>query len=944
MRKLTCTNNECKARVPFEPRQFGERIACPMCRQELLLPAPGAQEPTATELGRPLALPLTATGVVVGIIVLSLAVGGLTATGRVPTYAEGKFIRQAEKKEKGKADETRGTEEAGPPAGQLVALPSGGRRLALLVGVRDYSGPLRPLRFTEADVVEFDRVLKQAGYETTLMTGKDATADNVRARFDSLVGGCGPTDLLVVAFAGHGIEKSGKFFYCPANARPEVPASLVSINDVFDKLAACKAGAKYVFTDACRNDPNPDQRSTLKVESLDDYKAVGGVELQVKPSGNVQAFYSCSPGEYSYEPEAYKHGVFFFYLIRAFQGEGDLDRDGKITFPEVQLYVSKNVASWGLNNRRVQRPNAKGDVNTLTPLAAWTTGSSVEFIGEAALRDDPATLLYENFRNVRAALPAGWNGPGFAVSTDEKTKRPSLQTNKTAGFHSLRLPVRQPRITGDFSIKVEFELGFQAFDTPQVLEVRMLGQQGVVIPVTVNGRGTVSIAGTDPVKREKFSPDKANTLEVVRDGTAYVVRLNGERATATRLEYAGPIEEVWLGVHAARYNTGTPKAKVYEVRVASLPAIDAAGTPDVPTVVAVHERFEQTARSVLPDRWAGADFAVVQDDTHQRPCLQKNRPELGFVELPPVNLPGDFCVDVEYSLSEIEYGRMHTLHLRFEGPPGAADCAIDTLGKLNLAGTAQDKVLRLHPKHNHRLRVIRRDGKYEAYIDDADRPVLQVSYPNFPVNKILLGLAGGSRGAPYHPARVYDVRVTSFGRPVAPAAGWLRQDFVAAKRGDPPPGWAVNDSRLSVGGNDWDGWVELHPQATASNGYTNVPIPAGDFTLTTEVQIPRREDEAVIVGWRVGKKVFIFGMSGTGEYWVTPAKPKNPPKVILPNDRVHEKIELRRVGNAVTVRVNGQQVGTAPADVPAGTFLLSLVRGNAKETSPRVHSLTLTQP
>src|SRR5207249_105345 len=106
--------------------------------------------------------------------------------------------------------------------GAAVALASAqeparsGRKVALLVGVRDYERNDRfpNLQYTENDVEELAKILKAAGFEVRLLTStrgkKDKndspTAANVRKALTKLLEKRQRDDLVVVALSGHGVE------------------------------------------------------------------------------------------------------------------------------------------------------------------------------------------------------------------------------------------------------------------------------------------------------------------------------------------------------------------------------------------------------------------------------------------------------------------------------------------------------------------------------------------------------------------------------------------------------------------------------------------------------------------------------------------------------------------------------------------------------------------
>ena len=95
-----------------------------------------------------------------------------------------------------------------------------------------------------------------------------------RKQLDTLLTGLNEKDVLVVAFAGHGVQFEGdaKNYFCPADADLENPkhAQLVAMCEIYEKLRACPARQKFLVVDACRKDPLSAlgrSRETVKLKS-----------------------------------------------------------------------------------------------------------------------------------------------------------------------------------------------------------------------------------------------------------------------------------------------------------------------------------------------------------------------------------------------------------------------------------------------------------------------------------------------------------------------------------------------------------------------------------------------------------------------------------------------------------------------------------------------------
>src|SRR5262249_16471376 len=126
-------------------------------------------------------------------------------------------------------------------------------------------------------------------------------------------------------------------YFCPTDAHPSKPETLVSLSRLYGVLDKCEAGVKFLLVDACRNDPRSKGR-----------KGVDGDSPPRQPK-NTAALFSCSPGQRSFEHEAWGHGAFFFTVLDGLRPgpdgrlPADADGDGEVDFDELSHFVQKNV-------------------------------------------------------------------------------------------------------------------------------------------------------------------------------------------------------------------------------------------------------------------------------------------------------------------------------------------------------------------------------------------------------------------------------------------------------------------------------------------------------------------------------------------------------------------------------------------------------------------------
>jgi hypothetical protein len=263
---------------------------------------------------------------------------------------------------------TRGADGPGtPPPAQPPALVTGDR-YALLVGVKTYiPTELKSLKYTENDVTDLAAALKAGGYRpdnVRLLTKAAADTDpsalplaqNIRSELARLVRDARPGDSVLVALAGHGVQFKNRdeSYFCPADARLADQSTLISLNEVCNQLDKCRAGFKLLLVDACRNDPFADvtrSRAEVNLQSLT------RPQEKLQPGGTVLLF-SCSAGEKAFEDPDLQHGVFFNFVIEGLRGDADLDQDGTVVLPELELFLKKQVKRFVRNKYQSdQRPD-----------------------------------------------------------------------------------------------------------------------------------------------------------------------------------------------------------------------------------------------------------------------------------------------------------------------------------------------------------------------------------------------------------------------------------------------------------------------------------------------------------------------------------------------------------------------------------------------------------
>jgi Caspase domain len=255
-----------------------------------------------------------------------------------------------------------------------------GRKYALLIGVQQYDGTdLKDLKFCENDVSQLAEVLRGEGYaynRVVLLTQREATekkrntllpiADNIRDHLKGILKDLRPEDTVLIAFAGHGVQlkKDGRMYFCPALCNLDKPETLLSLDDLYAELKACKANEKILLVDACRNDPLDGTRG------VDDRLGSVTRPLIPDPPGGTVAMFSCSKGQMAREDVKNSHGYLFKFVIEGLKGNKKVvnERTGEVSWLQLAAFVSEEVKDAVKEDhgpRAEQVPEIKGEVRGL---------------------------------------------------------------------------------------------------------------------------------------------------------------------------------------------------------------------------------------------------------------------------------------------------------------------------------------------------------------------------------------------------------------------------------------------------------------------------------------------------------------------------------------------------------------------------------------------------
>ena len=293
---------------------------------------------------------------------------------------------------------------------QITTLPVGPKRWALVIGVDKYMDPqISPLKGSDNDArLIADALVRYAGFpqdqvillSTAQPMERQPTRVNILRRLSNLSTAVPKDGLLLISFAGHGMERGGQAFLLPADAQISDQISFleetaISINRVKERIKETGVGQVLVLLDACRNDPGG--RADAPNPLTNAYTNAFNFDVR---NHEVQAFatvYATGIGQRAYEYTEKKQGYFSWAIVEGLKGAAANEK-GEITLSQLVKYVQDTVPkrlAIDLGSTRQQRPFANIEgyraeqlVLAVTNSASMSPGSdtpSVALVDPAAI-------------------------------------------------------------------------------------------------------------------------------------------------------------------------------------------------------------------------------------------------------------------------------------------------------------------------------------------------------------------------------------------------------------------------------------------------------------------------------------------------------------------------------------------------------------------------------
>ena len=144
------------------------------------------------------------------------------------------------------------------PPGRAAAQAAPERRLALIIGNTKYQ--MKPLVNPVNDAHTMEAVLKDLSFSTEVVLDTTNKAQMAR-KIVEFAGRIGEGDTALLYYSGHGVQVSGENYLVPTDFRGADEIDLTSdsypLRDALRRLAGSAGAFKFVFLDACRDNPFP---------------------------------------------------------------------------------------------------------------------------------------------------------------------------------------------------------------------------------------------------------------------------------------------------------------------------------------------------------------------------------------------------------------------------------------------------------------------------------------------------------------------------------------------------------------------------------------------------------------------------------------------------------------------------------------------------------------
>ena len=253
-------------------------------------------------------------------------------------------------------------------AGKLVQIEKKDNAVAIIIGIQSYKR-LAKADFADQDATKFaeyaNRALGIPKDKIKVLIDTEADQSALLKAFRNwlpLNVNKGKTEVFVF-YSGHGLPSvDGKSLYFLPHAADQdlLDETAIDQKKIIAAIQSTQPKSVTMFIDSCYSG-----QSRNGSQLLAGAKPVALKSSDIGYPAEFTVFTASASDQISSASNDLQHGIFSFYLMKGMEGAADINKDGKITFGEMQQYLSENVQRQALAANRVQVPQLIGDVNRI---------------------------------------------------------------------------------------------------------------------------------------------------------------------------------------------------------------------------------------------------------------------------------------------------------------------------------------------------------------------------------------------------------------------------------------------------------------------------------------------------------------------------------------------------------------------------------------------------
>jgi hypothetical protein len=233
--------------------------------------------------------------------------------------------------------------------------------VAIVIGISAYKN-FPKAEYANADAKEFvEYAIRVLGVtDIRLLIDEEAEIEEIYKTFKTWLPPRvkSSTDLYIF-YSGHGMPSpDGKnLFWLPQRASRElISKTALSVEEIIQDIKETKPKSVTMFIDACYSGLARNGETLIK-----DARPVSIKSNDYTYPDNFVVFSASMADQISSSSPELQHGVFSYYLMKGMEGEADITKDGKITFGELQEYLSEKISRHASTMGRKQNPQLIGD-------------------------------------------------------------------------------------------------------------------------------------------------------------------------------------------------------------------------------------------------------------------------------------------------------------------------------------------------------------------------------------------------------------------------------------------------------------------------------------------------------------------------------------------------------------------------------------------------------